>query len=216
MKHAASSRGLLARNRLTHVRPAVLVGSLLTAATVAAVASIGITSAAFTDQAAGALGTDGTVGGAYDIAQLAADDSVVQGDPEPLILDSSGAGAIGFTADSGATLETRVVTTTAATGPVRLAVYNAYEGTRPSDPGIPGPGADPYDFVLLTVSVDGTPVASALPPADVDAAEIVIDGWEQNVPKTVTVQLQLQRAVGNAYVFNRTLALGLRFDGATS
>lgn len=198
------------------IRPAVVVGALLTVATVSAIASVGVTSASFTDQAASALGTNGSVGGSYDIAQLAPDDSVVQGNPDALILDTSSAGTVTLDATATATVETRVVTTTAATGPVHLSLYNAYQGTRPSDPGFPGPGVDPYDVALYTISVDGTAVATAQTATDVDAAAIVIDDWTTNLPKTITVHVQLPMAVGNAYAFNRSLALGLRFDGATS
>lgn len=206
-----------ARARAVHrIRPAVVIGALLTAATVAAIASVGVTSASFTDQAASSLGTNGSVGGSYDIAQLAPDDSVVQGDPDALILDTSNAATVALDATATATVETRVVTTTAATGPVHLSLYNAFQGIRPSDPGFPGPGIDPYTVALYTVSVDGTAVSTAQTAADVNAAAIVIDGWTANVPKTITVTTQLPMAVGNAYVFNRSLALGLRFDGATS
>jgi hypothetical protein len=205
------------RARAVHrIRPAVVIGALLTAATVAAIASVGVTSASFTDQAASALGTNGSVGGSYDIAQLAPDDSVVQGDPDALILDTSNAATVALDATTTATVETRVVTTTAATGPVHLSLYNAFQGTRPSDPGFPGPGIDPYAVALYTVSVDGTALSTAQTAADVNAAAIVIDGWTANVPKTITVTTQLPMAVGNAYVFNRSLVLGLRFDGATS
>lgn len=209
-RHAARARAV------RRIRPAVVVGALLTVATVSAIASVGVTSASFTDQAASALGTNGSVGGSYDIAQLAPDDSVVQGDPDALILDTSSAGTVALDATATATVETRVVTTTAATGPVHLSLYNAFQGTRPSDPGFPGPGIDPYTVALYTISVDGTAVSTAQTAAGVNAAAIVIDGWTANVPKTITVTTQLPMAVGNAYVFNRPLALGLRFDGATS
>lgn len=209
-RHATRARAV------RRIRPAVVVGALLTVATVSAIASVGVTSASFTDQAASALGTNGSVGGSYDIAQLAPDDSVVQGDPDALILDTSSAGTVALDATATATVETRVVTTTAATGPVHLSLYNAFQGTRPSDPGFPGPGIDPYTVALYTISVDGTAVSTAQTAAGVNAAAIVIDGWTANVPKTITVTTQLPMAVGNAYVFNRSLALGLRFDGATS
>lgn len=209
-RHATRARAV------RRIRPAVVVGALLTVATVSAIASVGVTSASFTDQAASALGTNGSVGGSYDIAQLAPDDSVVQGDPDALILDTSSAGTVALDATATATVETRVVTTTAATGPVHLSLYNAFQGTRPSDPGFPGPGIDPYTVALYTISVDGTAVSTAQTAAGVNAAAIVIDGWTANVPKTITVTTQLPMAFGNAYVFNRSLALGLRFDGATS
>lgn len=209
-RHATRARAV------RRIRPAVVVGALLTVATVSAIASVGVTSASFTDQAASALGTNGSVGGSYDIAQLAPDDSVVQGDPDALILDTSSAGAVTLDATASATVETRVVTTTAATGPVHLSLYNAFQGTRPSDPGFPGPGIDPYTVALYTIRVDGTAISTAQTAAGVNAAAIVIDGWTANVPKTITVTTQLPMAVGNAYVFNRSLALGLRFDGATS
>lgn len=213
---AARSHSPSTRRGSLHVRPGVVVTVLLTAATVAATASIGVTSASFTDQAASALGTDGTVGGAYGIAQLSPDDSVVQGDPDPVTLDTTSSGAVTLDATATATVQTRVVTTTAATGPVHLTVSNAYQGTRPSDPGISGPGIDPFDYALFTISVDGTPVTTPLSASDLNAAGVVIDDWTQNVPKAITVTVQLMRAVGNAYAFNRPFAIGLRFDGATS
>lgn len=211
-----TSRPRILRGPHVHRLPAVAVAALLTTATVAAVASIGVTSASFTDQAASAIGTNGSVGGSYDIAQLAPDDSVVQGDPDPVILDTTNTGTVTLDASASTSVETRVVTTTAATGPVHLTLYNAYQGTRPGDPGIAGAGADPYDYALYTVSVDGTPVATALSATDLNAAAIVIGGWTKDVPKTITVQPQMMRAAGNAYAFNRSFAIGIRFDGATS
>lgn len=197
-------------------RRGAMMSVLLAAGAAVAIASIQVTSAAFTDQSLSRLGTDGAIGGSYDIALLTPDGTVVEGDPTPLILDTSASGAITFTSSSTASVETRVVTTTAATGPVRLSLYNAYPGTRPPDPGNAGPGADPYDFVLFTVSVDGIPVAAAQTASAVNASGIVITGWTQSVAKTISVATTLPRAVGNPYVFDRAMVLGLRFDGATS
>lgn len=193
----------------------LVLAATLTAATIAATASIGITSAAFTDSRATRLGSGGAMGGSYNIAFIAGDGSEVPGNPTPYVLDTSAVGPITF--DSLTTpVAMRVATTTAATGPVRLTLYNAYPGTRPPDPGGAGPGADPYDFALYSINVDGAVVASEMTAAAVNAAGIVIAGWSTNVTKTVTVQLSLPNAVGNLYVFNRSLVLGIRFDGATS
>ena len=186
-----------------------------TAATIVAGASIGITSAAFIDASTSRLGSGGAVGGSYNIAFIDDDGTEMQGNPTPVMLDTSSVGTITF--DSLTTpITMKVVTTTPATGPVRLTLYNAHSGPRPSDPGIAGPGADPYDFALYSISVDGTPVASELTAAEVNDAGIVITGWSATVPKTVSVQLSLPKAVGNLYVFNRSLVLGVRFDGPTS
>lgn len=205
------------RVRSTATRPrrgALAATGLLSLSVVLGASAIGTTSAAFTDQSVPQLGTNGAIGGGYNIAFLDSGGAVQEGNPTPFALDSSGSGTI--TLASAATVDMQVVTTTPATGPVRLTLYNAYSGSRPSDPGGTGPGADPYDYALYTISVDGAAVASASTAAAINASPPVVTGWSQSVPKTIEVQVSLPHAVGNAYVFNRTLVLGVRFDGSTS
>jgi len=195
-------------------RGALAATGLLGLSVVLGASAIGTTSAAFTDQSAPGLGTNGAVGGGYNIAFLDPGGAVQEGNPTPFALDTSGSGAI--TLASAATVDMRVVTTTPATGPVRITLYNAYPGSRPSDPGGTGPGADPYDYALYTISVDGTAVASASTAAAIAASPPVVTGWTQSVPKTIEVQVSLPHAIGNPYVFNRALVIGVRFDGSTS
>ncbi|MEY9953717.1 hypothetical protein [Leifsonia sp. EB34] len=193
---------------------ALAATGLLSLSVILGLSAIGTTSAAFTDQSAPGLGTNGAIGGSYNIAFLDAGGAVQEGNPTPFALDSSGSGTITF--DASAHVDMQVVTTTAATGPVHVTLSNAYPGSRPTDPGGTGPGADPYDYALYTVTVDGTAVVTAATAAAIDASPPVLTGWTQSVPKTVEVQVTLPHAVGNPYIFNRTLVLGVRFDGSTS
>ena len=195
-------------------RRTLAVAGLLTVSVSLALAAVQTTSAAFTDQSAPQLGTGGAVGGGYDIAFLDSGGATQEGNPTPFALDTSASGTVTF--DAPARVDLQVVTTTVATGPVRLTLYNAYPGSRPSEPGTGGPGADPYDFALYTIEVDGTAVTTAATAATINAAPPVITGWTQGVPKTIDIAVTLPRAVGNPYVFNRTLVLGVRFDGSTS
>lgn len=196
-------------------RPGALAATgLLGLSVVLGVSAVGTTSAAFTDQSAPGLGTNGAIGGGYNIAFLDSGGAVQEGNPTPFALDTSGSGTITF--DAPANVDMQVVTTTPATGPVQLTLYNAYPGTRPSDPGTTGPGADPYDYALYTITVDGAAVVTTATAAAIDASPPVITGWTQSVPKTVEVQVTLPHAVGNMYIFNRTLVLGVQFDGSTS
>ncbi|QNE34365.1 hypothetical protein [Leifsonia shinshuensis] len=213
-RRASSARRVSALRLLPRGRRALAATGLLALSAAFGLAALQTTSAGFTDQSAPRLGTGGAIGGSYNIAFLDAGGAIQEGDPTPLALDTSGNGAITFDATSDVAM--RVVTTTVATGPVRLSLYNAYPGSRPSDPGTTGPGADPYDYALYTVTVDGTAVVTAATAAAIDAAPPVLTGWTQNTPKAVTVAVSLPRAIGNPYVFDRTLVLGVRFDGSTS
>ncbi|WHP18247.1 hypothetical protein [Cellulomonas sp. ES6] len=174
------------------------------AGAVALAAGTSITHAAFTDAAEADLGT---VGGAYDIALVDGTGATVQGDDHPLVVDTVVPGPDGATA-----IEVDVVTTTAATGTVTLTVENARPAPLPADPGVPGPGADPYDVARFTVSVDGRVVASE-PAAGLGA--LTITGFETGVPRRVQVAATLEPALGNPYYSGRAMVLGLRFDGTT-
>ncbi|VTR76311.1 hypothetical protein [Cellulomonas hominis] len=185
-------------------RRALALGGV--AAVVAVALGTVVTSAAFTDAAEADLGT---VGGSYDIALVDAEGTVVQGDPAPLVLTTVVPGPGGAPA-----VEVDAVTTTPATGPVVLSLTNARRAPLPADPGVPGPGADPYDVALFTVTVDGTPVVSAVPAAEL--APVRIDGWETGVVRTVQVSVTLPDAVGNPYHYGRAMVLGLQLDGSTS
>lgn len=59
-------------------------------------------------------------------------------------------------------------------------------------------------------------MATAATAAAIDASPPVITGWTQNAAKSIRVGVSLPRAIGNPYVFDRTLVLGVRFDGSTS
>lgn len=195
-------------------RRALAVSGLLALSLSLALAAVQTTSAAFTDQSAPQLGTGGAVGGGYDIAFLDSGGATQEGEPTPFALDTSASGTVTFT--SPARVDMQVVTTTVATGPVQLTLYNAYPGSRPTDPGGIGPGADPFDYALYTIEVDGTAVATAATAAAINATPPVITGWTQGVPKTIDVAVTIPHAVANPYVFNRTLVLGVQFDGSTS
>lgn len=170
-------------------------------------AGTAVTQAAFTSRVAADLGT---VGGSYAIAFLAEDGSLVPGDPEPMLVQEVVPGPEGSTA-----VEVRVVTTTAATGPVVLTLHNARASALPPDAGIGGTtGADPYDVALFSVSVDGQVLASRVTAADWEP--VVIGDWQTGTPRTVQVAVHLPAALGNPYYSGRAMVLGLQFDGSTS
>ncbi len=189
---------------------------LLGGGVVCALTSFQLTSAAYTDTSAPRLGTTGSLGGSYDIAMLDATNAVVQGNPTPLTLSTSGAGAVNLTPTISSTVSARVVTTTAVTGPVTMSLYNAFSGARPADPNGTNPGVDPYNFALYTVSVDGVVVASRVSATAFNALAVTITGWTQSVSKSITVDMALPRANASPYLFNRTLVLGIRFNGSSS
>jgi hypothetical protein len=165
-----------------------------------------ITSAAFTDAAEADLGA---VGGSYDIALVDSSGTVVQGNPTPLVLTTVVPGPGGAPA-----VEVDAVTTTPATGPLILSITNARGAALSPDPGVAGPGAEPYDVARFTVTVDGTALANAVPAAQL--APLRIDGWETGVVRTVQVSVTLPDALGNPYYYGRAMVLGLRLDGSTS
>lgn len=164
------------------------------------------TDAAFTDAAEADLGD---VGGGYDIAFLDSTGTVVQGDPDPYVIDTVVPGPDGATA-----VEVDVVTTTPATGPVVLTLLNLRSEPLPPDPGVDGPGADPYDVALFTVTVDGQVVVADH--AAADGPVPLTGGWTQGVARRVQVSVTLETALGNPYYSGRAMVLGLQFDGSTS
>lgn len=183
------------------------------AAALAAVAGVvllvggtAVTDAAFTDAAEADLGD---VGGGYDIAFLDATGTVVQGDPDPYVIDTVVPGPDGVTA-----VEVDVVTTTPATGPVQLTLTNLRSEPLPPDPGVDGPGADPFDVALFTITVDGQPVATDRPATD--GPVLLTGGWTQGVARRVQVSVTLEGALGNPYYSGRAMVLGLQFDGSSS
>jgi len=184
-------------------RPLLAAAGLTTAALV--VGGTAVTWAAFTDSATADLGT---VGGAYDIAFLDGSGAVAQGNPDPVVVETVVPGPEGAPA-----VEVDVVTTTAATGPVTLRVLNARTAPLPADPGVAGPGADPFEVARFTVSVDGEVVAVA---RAADLGAVTVDGWETGVPRRVQVAVTLEPALGNPYYSGRALVLGLRLDGSTA
>lgn len=169
------------------------------------VAGTAATHAAFTDTTAADLGA---VGGAYDIAFLDASGAVVQGRPDPMVVDTVVPGP-----DGAPAIEVDAVTLTAATGPVSLTVVNARTTPLPTDPGMSGPGADPFDVARFTVSVDGEVVANA---RAADLGAVVIDDWQTDVPRRIQVAVTVDQALGNPYYSGRAMVLGLRLDGSTA
>lgn len=165
-----------------------------------------VTYAAFTDVAEADLGD---VGGAYDIAFVDTTGTVVQGNPDPYVIDTVVPGPGGSTA-----VEVDVVTTTPATGPVVLTLTNRRPEPLPPDPGVDGPGADPYDVALFTITVDGQTVVTDQAAAD---GPVLLTGeWTQGVARRVQVSVTLETALGNPYFYGRAMVLGLQFDGSTS
>lgn len=184
-------------------RPLLAATGLTT--TVLVLAGTAVTWAAFTDSATADLGP---VGGAYDIAFVDGSGAVVQGNPDPMVVDTVVPGP-----DGSSAIEVDVVTTTPATGPVTLTVVNARTAALPADPGIAGPGADPFDVARFTVSVDGEVVATA---RAADLGPVTLGGWEADVPRRVQVAVTLEPALGNPYYSGRAMVLGLRLDGSTA
>lgn len=184
-------------------RPVLALGGV--AGVVLLAAGTAVTHAAFTDAAEADLGP---VGGAFDIALVDGSGAVVQGNPDPLVIDTVVPGPGGAPA-----IEVDVVTTTRATGTITLTVRNARTAPLPTDPGFSGPGADPFDVARFTVSVDGEVVATDRA-ADLDP--VVIDDWETGVARRVQVAVTLDPALGNPYYFNRAMVVGLRLDGSTA
>lgn len=190
--------------------------SLVLSACVILVLEITVSFAAFTDNTQASLGATGSVGGSYDIAFLDNSNNVQQGNPTAFGIDTTGVTKISAGPVTGsATINTKVVTTTTATGPVTLHLYNAYSGTRPTDPGYTGAGVDPYNVALYSIWVDGTQVATTVTAATFNTAGYNISAWATGVPKTVKVQITLPKNLSNPYYFNRSLVLGLQFDGST-
>lgn len=165
-----------------------------------------VTYAAFTDVAEADLGD---VGGAYDIAFVDTTGTVVQGNPDPYVIDTVVPGPGGSTA-----VEVDVVTTTPATGPVVLTLTNRRPEPLPPDPGVDGPGADPYDVALFTITVDGQTVVTDQ--AATDGPVLLTGEWAQGVARRVQVSVTLETALGNPYFYGRAMVLGLQFDGSTS
>lgn len=171
---------------------------------------------AFTDKTQAGLGALGAVGGSYDVAFLDSTNTVVQGNPTVFAIDTTGvAKVLAGTMLSSAKIAANVVTTTTATGPVVLHLYNAFSGTRPTDPGYAGAGVDPYNVALFSVWVDGTQVANSVTATSFNTTGYTIVSWAAGVSKKVEVQMMLPNNLGNPYYFNRSLVLGLQFDGST-
>lgn len=188
----------------TSVRRSCRVGAAVAGLVV--LGGTALTHAAFTDTVHADLGE---VGGSYDIALVDRDGTVVQGDPEPLVLDEVVPGPDGSTA-----VEVGVVTLSEATGPIALSVVNARATPLPADPGREGPGADPFDVGLFTVSVDGEVVAASLTADELSA--VVLTGWRPREPRTVQVAVRLPDVLGDPYYAGRAMVLGIQLDGSTS
>lgn len=190
------------RERLS--RRVLALGSLLTVVIVATGAAA--TSAAFTDAAEADLGT---VGGSYDIALVDSTGALVQANPDPLVIDTVVPGPGGAPA-----IEVAAVTSTPATGPIVLSIANARGVALPADPGMSGPGADPYDVARFTVTVDGTPLATSVPGTELTPMRIT--GWQPDVVRTIQVSVTLPDALGNPSYYGRAMVLGIQLDGSTS
>ncbi|WGD36796.1 hypothetical protein [Lysinibacter sp. HNR] len=179
-------------------------------------ATVSTTLAAFTNISSLSLGTNGTVGGLYDIALLDRNGNIHQGNPVSYTIDTSSAGIINIIGSpQTATFDISVVTLTEASGPVTLQLFNAFQGTRPPDPGFPT-GAEPYNVALFTISVDGITLRTATTAAAINSQPIILTDWVQNVPRVVTISINMPAALGNPYFYNRILVLGVQFNGSTS
>ena len=187
-------------------RPRALLAAAGAAALAVVVAGAVATHAAFTDAAAAALDP---VGGAYDLALVGSGGALVAGDPDPLTIEQ-----VVTLPDGSTAVEVDVVTTTPATGPVTLTVRNGRTAALPTDPGMSGPGADPYDVGLFTVTVDGQEVLTRVPAAEL--APVTVDGWQTGVPRTVRLSVTLPAALGNPYYSGRAMVVALQLDGSTS
>ncbi|MFC7405013.1 hypothetical protein [Georgenia alba] len=178
--------------------------------------TVPLAAAAFTDDAHVAVGSEGTLGGAYDIAWVDAAGDHHEGNPEAWTIDTGDVGAVpvyGMGTEPAVTA--RAVTTTSATGPVTLTLANGRSGTPEDDPGYDY-FADPYDAALFTVAVDGTVVADHRTAEQLEADPPVLTGWTGGTPRTVTVQLALRPGLGNPYYAARDFFLTINLDGATS
>lgn len=198
---AARTPAVRARRLRRLVTAAALVGGTVI------VVGTSVTSAAFTDVVRAT--TVAPVGGAYEIALIGPDGELVSGDPDPLVVEEVVTGA-----DGSRVVDVSAVTTTVATGPVTLSLVNAREEQLPPDPGIPGPGADPFDVAVFTVRVDGQVLVEAVPSESYEP--VVISGWETDVPRAVQVTVEMPEALGNPYYSGRSMSLGLQLDGSTS
>ncbi len=190
------------RVRSTAARTAAL-GTLVA---LVAVVGTAATHAAFTDSSTADLGV---VGGSYELALVGPDGELVPGDPDPLVVDLTD-----VELDARTALEVGVVTTTPATGPVTLTIRNARAEALPTDPGTTGPGAEPFEVALFTVSVDGETVLESVPGSDL--GPVVIDDWETGVPRPIRVAAALPPALGNPYFSGRAMVVDLQLDGSTS
>lgn len=200
-RHRAAAAG---RSRAhAGARSAVVAGAAALAVLVAGTAG---THAAFTDAATAVLDP---VGGTYDLALVGPDGALVQGDPDPLVIEQ-----VLTLPDGGTAVEVDVVTTTAATGPVTLTVRNGRTAALPTDPGVAGAGADPYDVGLFSVTVDGEALLTGVPAADL--VPVTVDGWQTDVPRTVRLSVTLPAALGNPYYYGRAMVVALQLDGSTS
>lgn len=197
------TRARVTRPSVRLSRPALALGTL--AAVLALVAGTAVTHAAFTDTAVADLGT---VGGSYDIAFLDGDGTLVEGNPSPMVVDTVVPGHGGAPA-----IEVDAVTTTAVTGPVQLSLVNGRDTPLPTDPGMTGPGADPFDVARFTVSVDGEVLVTGHDPA---AGPITITDWQPGVAKRIQVSVTLTPALGNPYYYGRAMVLALHLDGSTA
>lgn len=178
---------------------------------------VATTFGAFTDTATVGLGAAGEVGGSYDIAFLDGSSNTQQGNPTAFAIDTVGvAKVLVGPLTTSAKVAARVLTTTDATGPVVLKIYNAYSGTRPADAGYTGAGVDPYDVALFSIWVDGTQVATDVTATAFNVAGYSIPTWVTGTSQTIEVQMTLPMNLDNPYYFNRELVLGLQFDGSTS
>ncbi|MDR1767524.1 MAG: hypothetical protein LBR32_03675 [Propionibacteriaceae bacterium] len=178
---------------------------------VVAVAAVGVTAAAFTDSVSARLGSHHRVGGEYNIAfQDGA--TLVEANPTPIEVDTTNLGAIPVW---GAASEPSIlmhVVQTGVVGEIRVRVENGRAAPLPSDPGVAGPGADPYDVILYTLEVDGVAVASHVTAADLEKA-VVTGGWRSGIPREVRLHFSLAHGGGNPYRFDRGARLAITVLG---
>lgn len=171
--------------------------------------------AAFSDEAVVGVGSSGSVGGSYDIAFQ--DNGVHQGNPEAYLLDTSGSGRISVIgAPATAAVTMNVATLTEITGTVSLKLRNARPTVLPADPGYAAPGADPYAVALFTIEIDHVKVASNLTAAQVNALALQMSGWSPQEVRSVSISMRMPGGLANPYYYNRSLVLGVDFEGMSS
>ncbi|KXC06629.1 hypothetical protein [Microbacterium hominis] len=169
---------------------------------------VGVSAAAFTDDAYGQLAP---VGGHFDLAFEAPDGSIVQGNPEVYELDTTGLGPIRpVGAEDPQRIELRVRNNgTVPAGEVTLTMRSLLP-TQPAD--ADGVVRDPFTILIVSVWVDGALVADAVP---ADSLTATIPDWSVGQTRTVVIQSSYPTGLGTPFYYGRDVRLGLLVTGTT-